>query len=73
MEIYTKWVCYDGQVGVTESGVYYEISTGIKMKREYYQSAIYYRARSSTKRYSWLKCNRTKSLKIINIKTLNYK
>lgn len=67
MDIFTKWLCYDGLVGVTESGEYYEINTGAIMNREVHAGAIYYRAFSSSKRYSWRKCNLTKIEKRLQI------
>lgn len=67
MSIFTKWVCYGGKIGVTETGDYYELSTGVVLKKEVHAGALYYRAISSNKRYSWSKCNRTKVLKRIEI------
>lgn len=68
MIIYTKWTCYGGEIGVTAKGEYYNLSSGVKLNREYHQVAIYYRARASTKRYSWSKCNRTRIKSIVEIK-----
>lgn len=67
MAIFTKWVCYNGKVGVTETGDYFELPEGIIMKKEVHAGALYYRANKSTKRYSWKKCNATKVLKKVEI------
>lgn len=67
MVILTKWVCYDGKVGVTSNGEYYEISTGKKLNKEYYAGAISFRSIGSNKRYSYKKCNKTKIQKEIEI------
>ena len=65
--IFTKWVCYNGKVGVTETGEYYEIESCKLLTIEHHAGALYYRTKSSNKRYSWAKCNRTKVLKRIEI------
>jgi hypothetical protein len=65
--IFTNWVCYDGKVGVTEAGDYFELCSGVLLKKEVHAGALYYRAVGSKKRYSWRKCNRTKILKRIEI------
>lgn len=67
MQIFTKWVCYNGAIGITENGEYYELETGKIMKREVHAGALYYRCTSSNKRYSWSKCNSAKELKRIEI------
>lgn len=63
MNIYTKWVAYNGKVGITEKGEYYDMSTTVQLHKEVHQGALYYRATSSKKRYSWKKCNKTKEAK----------
>ena len=67
MIIYTTHICYDGGIGVTSSGEYYELERGILLNREYHNGAIYYRANGSKKRYSWKKCNETKISKRVQI------
>jgi hypothetical protein len=67
MVIYTKWVSYNGIIGITIEGNYYEIKTGKKMFREYHNGSLYYRIVGSNKRYSYKKCNETKELKKIEI------
>jgi hypothetical protein len=67
MTIYTTHICYDGKIGVTSNGEYYELETGTKLKREYHNGAIYYRAIGSKTRYSWKKCNDTKIEKAVKI------
>jgi hypothetical protein len=67
MTIYTTWVCYNGKVGVTLKGEYYDLLTGKQMFKEVHQGAIHYRAFGSKKRYSWKKCNETKVKKEIEI------
>jgi hypothetical protein len=67
MQIYTTHVCYDGRIGVTAKGEYYELPTGTLLMRECHQGAIYYRAFKSKKRYSWKKCNETKLTKVVEI------
>ncbi len=70
MNIYTTHVCYDGKIGVTAKGEYYDLDRGILLKREYHNGAIYYRAIGSKTRYSYNKCNQTKvkkSVQIINV------
>lgn len=67
MVILTKWVCYDGKVGVTSNGEYYELSTGKKLNKEYYSGSISFRAIGSNKRYSYKKCNKTKIQEEIEI------
>ena len=65
--ILTKWIAYNGKVGITESGEYYDLKTGIRLNREYHNGAIYYRAFRSKTRYSWKKCNDTKVEKVVKI------
>lgn len=65
--ILTKWIAYNGKVGITESGEYYDLETGIRLNREYHNGAIYYRAFRSKTRYSWKKCNDTKVKKVVKI------
>ena len=67
MLIFTTWTCYNGEVGVTLDGEYYEIGTGKKLHQEYHKGALYYRANGSKKRYSWKKCNETKIEKQVEI------
>jgi hypothetical protein len=67
MNIYTTYVCYDGKIGVTLNGEYYDLERGVLLKREYHNGAIYYRAIGSKKRYSWKKCNETKVEKVVEI------
>jgi hypothetical protein len=67
MQIYTTHICYEGKVGVTSKGEYYELSTATLLVREYHQGAIYYRAFKGKKRYSWKKCNETKQPKVVEI------
>ena len=67
MQIFTKWICYNGKVGVTENGEYFDIETGSIMNREVHAGAFYYRPRSSNKRFSYNKCNQSKILKRVEI------
>ncbi len=68
MEIlFTKWMAYDGRVGITNDGEYYDLENNKKLVREVHCGAIYYRAIASKKRYSWNKCNKTKQLKSVEI------
>ena len=67
MTIWTKWVAYNGEIGVTESGEFFEISTGTQLNREYHNGQIKYRKFGSEKRYSWRKLNKTKKLKSVEI------
>ena len=60
MRIYTTWMAYNGEVGITHSGDYYEMSTGKQMQRCEHQGSLYYRVLGSKKRYSYRKCNKTK-------------
>jgi hypothetical protein len=67
MDIYTTWVSYNGLVGITKDGDYYELNTGLQMFKEVHQGSLYYRAFKSKKRYSYKKCNETKILKAVKI------
>ena len=67
MQVYTTHVCYNGKIGVTSEGEYYDLETGIRLNREYHNGAIYYRAFRSKTRYSWKKCNDTKVEKVVEI------
>lgn len=67
MKIWTKWVAYHGEIGITECREFYEISTGIKLKREYHNGQIKYRKSGSQKRYSWRKLNQTKKVKTVEL------
>jgi len=67
MEIWTKWIAYNGEIGITENGEFYEISTGTQLKREYHNGQIKYRKFASQKRYSWIKLNQTKKIKSVEI------
>lgn len=35
MSVLTKWVCFNGKVGVTSNGEYYDLSTFKKIYKEY--------------------------------------
>jgi hypothetical protein len=67
MYIFTTHLCYDGKIGVTGNGEYYDLETGKRLNREYHNGAIYYRCIGSKKRYSWKKCNDTKIAKSVKI------
>lgn len=67
MIVYTKWVAYNGLVGVTKNYEYYELSTGKILTKEVHQGSIYYRAHKESKRYSFNKINKSKILQIIEI------
>lgn len=67
MIIFTTWVSYGGKLGITNDGEYYDLEFGIKLNREVHCGAIYYRASTSKKRYSWSKANRTKLRKKVEI------
>jgi hypothetical protein len=67
MAIFTTWLAYEGKIGITENGEYYDMGIGVKLIREVHCGAIYYRAISSKKRYSWSKANRTKLRKKVEI------
>ena len=67
MDILTKWVCFNGLVGITKDGNYYDLSSGKLLNKEYYAGALSYRAVGSKKRYSYKKCNETKTLKEVKI------
>jgi len=62
MQIFTKWTAYDGLIGITERGEYFDMKLGIQLFKEVHCGAIYYRAISSKKRYSYNKANTTKKL-----------
>lgn len=67
MSILTEWVCFNGKVGVTSNGEYYDLSNFKKLHKEYYAGSISYRAVGSKIRYSWKKCNDTKVEKQVEI------
>lgn len=67
MHIYTKWVCYSGEIGITDKGEFFELSTGKQLLRCEHQGSVYYRSYGSKKRYSYKKCNETKELKRVEI------
>lgn len=51
MTIWTKWVTYNEEIGITENGEFFEISTGTQLNREYHNGQIKYRKFGSEKRY----------------------
>ena len=67
MNIFTTHLCYEGKIGVTGNGEYYDLESGLRLNREYHNGAIYYRAYKSKTRYSWKKCNDTKFRKVVKI------
>ena len=73
MFTYTKWTSYNGEVGITEKGEYFDLKTGMKLHKEVHQGSIYYRRRTSTKRYSWRKCNETKKFEAVLIDAIKLK
>lgn len=62
MQIYTKWISYDGKIGITDNYDYYLMDSAQIMDKEVHQGSIYYRCNSSSKRYSFNKINKTKRL-----------
>ncbi len=72
MTIYTKWIAYDGLVGVTENYEYYDLTNCKRLIKEVHQGSIYYRENGSKKRYSFKKINKTKKLEKIEIINLPF-
>lgn len=62
MQIYTKWISYNGKIGITDKYEYYLMDNAQVMDKEVHQGSIFYRAKSSSKRYSFNKINKTKKL-----------
>lgn len=65
--IFTTWISYNGLVGITKDGEYYELKTGLQMFKEVHQGSLYYRAFKSKKRYSWKKMNATKKKEVVQV------
>ena len=72
MQIYTKWIAYNGIIGITENYEYYDLNTNKKLIKEVHQGSIYYRENGSKKRFSFNKINKTKQLKKIEIMNLPF-
>lgn len=73
MLVFTKYTAYNGLVGIVESGEIYEVKTSRKLHKEFHLGAIYYRAISSTKRYSKIKIDQTKIESRQPIKSIIFK
>jgi hypothetical protein len=70
--IFTTWISYNGLIGVTKDGEYYELKTGKKLNREYHNGALYYRANKSKKRYSWNKINIMKKEEVVQVMVMPF-